>query len=470
MIQFGTGGWREIIGDKFTKVNVQKIAMAIVEIIEESNYKKEVCVGYDRRFLSKEAAIWVSEVLIEQGIFVHFVNKSQPTPLIMYATMELGLDISVCITASHNPALYNGIKVFTHGGRDANEIMTARIQERANQVEEVSCGVEFYEAMDQGRVQYLDYFNQYIDGIMDKLDQQAIKDARLKVVLDPMYGVSQTSLRTILSTVRCDLTVINDRHDTLFGGKLPTPNSEGLEKLKWFVTENKADIGIATDGDADRIGVIDDLGNFLHPNEILVLLYYYLVKVKGMKGDVVRNNSTTHMLDKIATAFGYTCHEVNVGFKHVSSKMQESGAIIGGESSGGLTVVGHINGKDGIYAASILIEMIALMKMPISKILEEVRATFGSLHYVDTDMQMTPAKKELIQREIMISHAIASYPDEIDHISYQDGCKIWMKDGSWIIVRFSGTEPLLRMAAEASTLEHANELIDCTKKFVQSYL
>ncbi len=466
MIKFGTGGWREIIGDNFTKKNVQKIAKALSDMIKENNLKKTICIGYDRRFLSKEGAIWASEVFVNEGIHVYFVNKSQPTPLIMYSVKELELDYGMCITASHNPALYNGIKVFTYGGRDANEIVTKELQDKANEVNEYHTDVEFYNAIKEKKIEYLDYFNEYIDSILDKVDVNAIRKARLKIVLDPMYGVSQTSLRTILSTTRCELLVINDRHDTLFGGKLPTPNSEGLQKLRYTVLDTNSNLGIATDGDADRIGIIDDKGNFLHPNEILVLLYYYLVKFKGMKGDVVRNNSTTHMLDKIADSFGYQCHEVNVGFKYISSMMKETNAIIGGESSGGLTVDGHIYGKDGIYAASILIEMIAVCNKSMSQLMSEIREIYGNYKYVDANITFKASKKEFIQELVLVKKELPNYPYEIDHISYKDGCKVWFKNGYWIIIRFSGTEPLLRVAAEGLEEDEVQNLIEITRKFI----
>lgn len=466
MIKFGTGGWREIIGENFTKENVRKIAFAMTKIIKEEQAKETIVIGYDRRFLSKEAAIWASEIFASQNIKVLFINKSQPTPLIMYAIMKLELDYGLAITASHNPALYNGVKVFTKGGRDANEVATKKVQDVANEVNDTLDTLTFDEYISDGMIEYLDYFNEYIDGILLQTDIDAIKNARLKVVLDPMYGVSQTSLRTILSTARCDLTVINERHDTLFGGKLPTPNAEGLYRLKQTVLEGNYDFGIATDGDADRIGIIDHEGNFIHPNAILVLLYYYLLEYKGWSGDVVRNNSTTHLLDVIAEKFGYQCHEVNVGFKHISSKMEESKAIIGGESSGGLTVEGHINGKDGIYAAAILVEMVACTGKSMKDLYTEITDQFGFLHYVDTDYSFSFTKKKELLDTLMIERSLPTFDKKIEKVSYQDGCKVYFSDGSWIIARFSGTEPLLRMACEMKCEVEAKATISKMEEFL----
>ena len=209
-----------------------------------------------------------------------------------------------------------------------------------------------------------------------------------------MYGVSETSLKTILLTARCEVQMIHERHDTLFGGKLPSPSAATLRSLQTFVIDEKCDIGLATDGDADRIGVIDDTGRFLHPNDILVLLYYYLVKYKGWSGPVVRNLSTTHMLDKVAESFGQKCYEVPVGFKYISAKMAETDAVIGGESSGGLTVKGHINGKDGVYAAALLVEMIAVTGKKLSEIYRMIEEECGSIHMEERDYKFTHDKRK----------------------------------------------------------------------------
>ena len=235
----------------------------------------------------------------------------------------------------------------------------------------------------------------------------AIRSRGLKIVLDPMYGVSKTSLQTILLTARCDVDVIHDRHDTLFGGRLPAPNVETLVTLRNTVLERKADIGIATDGDADRLGIIDDKGQFVHPNQILVILYYYLLKYKGWHGAAVRNIATTHLLDKVAAAFGETCYEVPVGFKHISGKMLETNAVIGGESSGGLTVRGHIQGKDGIYAASLLVEMLAVTGKKLSQIYEEIIEEYGRLVMAERDYRFSQQRKEEILQLLMVDKKLS---------------------------------------------------------------
>ena len=460
MIHFGTGGWRAIIADEFTKANLRLLAAGLCSLMTKEGYAgEELCVGYDRRFLAKESAHWIAEVLAGYGFRTLMVNRSSPTPLVMYVVKTQGMPYGMMVTASHNPAIYNGVKVFTAGGRDADRSVTDRIEAEIAEIDETQIrSVDYDEALRQGLIREDNPANDYIDSILALIDTDAIKRARLKVALDPMYGVSQTSLRTILMTCRCDLEVIHDRHDTLFGGKLPAPNARTLTTLSNYVIDRCCNLGIATDGDADRLGVIDETGSFVHPNTLLVLLYYYLVKYRGWQGACVRNNSTTHLLDRVAEKFGQTCYEVPVGFKWISAKMAETDAIIGGESSGGLAVRGHISGKDGIYAASLLVEMLAVTEKSISEIYREITDAVGTLVYREADFRMTPARKSELQKLLFEKNLLPSL-ENVCRINREDGVKLYFEDGSWVICRFSGTEPLLRMAAEGESTEQADGYI-----------
>jgi phosphomannomutase len=281
-----------------------------------------------------------------------------------------------------------------------------------------------------------------------------------------MYGVSQTSLRTILMTCRCDVEVIHDRHDTLFGGKLPAPNATTLIPLSNFVVDKRCNLGVATDGDADRLGVIDEKGGFIHPNTLLVLLYYYLVQYRGWQGACVRNNSTTHLLDRVAEGLGQACYEVPVGFKYISAKMAETDAIIGGESSGGLAVRGHISGKDGIYAATLLTEMLAVTGKSISELYKEITDQYGELVYREADFRMTPERKAELQKLLFEEGLTPSLPGVV-RVNREDGVKLYFEDGSWVICRFPGTEPLLRMAAEAESGGRADALIAAWRELLE---
>lgn len=474
MIKFGTGGWRAVIGDEFTRANIRILAKALaMKMQDEGVADKGLCIGYDRRFLSKEAVMWACEVFAAEDILCWFVNRSSPTPLIMYYVMAYELPYGMMVTASHNPAIYNGFKVFTAGGRDADEEQTADIERYISVVErnlEEGKPIEsipYEEARDKGIVVEFNPLNDYIDNIISGIQMNAIREKGLRVALDPMYGVSQTSLKTILSIARCEVETIHERHDTLFGGKLPAPNAKTLRALQNYVLDRNCDIGIATDGDADRIGVIDDQGNFLHPNDILVLLYYYLVKYKGWTGPVVRNVATTHMLDRVAESFGQKCYEVPVGFKYISAGMRETDAVIGGESSGGLTVRGHISGKDGIYAASLLVEMIAVTGKPLSEIARDIRREYGTIFMEERDYSFTPRKKEKLQKLLMEDKLLPELPFPIEKVSYLDGSKVYFKDGGWIIARFSGTEPLLRIFCEMNSRQEAVRLCEIFEDYLE---
>ena len=467
MIQFGTGGWRAVIGDGFTRANIRRVACAVARRMKREGVAQEgFCIGYDRRFLSRESAIWFSEVMAAEGVRLYFVNLAAPTPQIMFTVKHMGLPYGAAVTASHNPAIYNGIKLFTRGGRDATEDVTASIAGEANALDEDDIpSMTFEEALDTGCVQFIDPRDAYLDSIMEKIDMDAIRARRPRVVLDPMYGVSLTGLMTILFTARCDVDVINDRHDAFFGGHLPAPNPDTLRDLQGSVADHHADLGIATDGDADRLGIIDEKGRYVSANDVLVLLYYYLLKYKGWKGAAVRNIATTHLLDRVAAAFGEQCIEVPVGFKHISAGMEAHDALIGGESSGGLTVRGHISGKDGLYAASLLVEMISVTRKPLSALLGELTDRFGALYMAEYDWALTARSKAGIHEKLMEKKLLPDFGLPIERVSYLDGCKVYFEEG-WIIARFSGTEPRVRIFAEMPTRARARELVRTMADFL----
>lgn len=461
MIKFGTGGWRAIIADGFTKENIRLLTAGLCALMEKEGHSgSTVCLGYDRRFLSKESMFWAAEVLAGYGFKPYVINRSSPTPLIMFTVKQMGLPYGMAITASHNPAIYNGIKVFTAGGRDADQKVTRKIEAEIAKIrpEDVK-SIPYAKAREQGIIREGYPFNAYIDSILDMVDVDMIKAAGLRIAIDPMYGVSHSSLRTILLTCRCDVEVIHEQHDTLFGGKMPAPSEEALKWLAAYVVDSRCHLGIATDGDADRLGVIDENGHYLSANTLLVLLYYYFLQYRGWRGPCVRNNSTTHLLDRVAASFGQTCHEVPVGFKYVSAKMAQTDAIIGGESSGGMAVKGHIPGKDGIYAAALLVEMLAVTRKTVAQLYREILDRYGMLYYEEASFTMTPERKAQLQAMVFQQESIPNFVETVERVNREDGCKVYFTDGSWVICRFSGTEPLLRIAAEGNTLHQAKNYI-----------
>lgn len=468
MIKFGTGGFRAVIGEDFTRENLELLSLALVRIIRKNGKENEpVIVGYDRRFLSDIAAKWMVCVFAAEGIKTHLIDYDAPTPLIMFEVMKEKVSYGLMITASHNPAEYNGVKVFTSGGRDAAEEVTDEIEAQIAGIQKTEIrSMEYARALDSGFVGIINPQNEYIDSILSVIDIESIKKRHLNVLLDPMFGVSKTTLQTILLTCRCNVEVIHDRHDTLFGGRLPAPNSSTLTHLSQLVVQGKYDLGIATDGDADRIGLIDANGAFIHPNDILVLLYYYLHEFKGWKGAAVRNVATTHCLDAMAARFGEACCEVPVGFKYISSKMEETDALIGGESSGGLTVRGHIRGKDGVYAGALLVEMVSVIGKPLSEVLKDIHRTYGSCFMNEFDCRMTARRKEELKHLLFEEKRVPEFDREVQRISYLDGCKVYFKNGGWVICRFSGTEPVLRIFCEMACEEEAVKVSMTFRKFL----
>ncbi|HIF9381484.1 TPA: phosphoglucomutase/phosphomannomutase family protein [Photobacterium damselae] len=468
MIQFGTGGWRAIIGDEFTKDNVRLVAQALANIITaETVTDNGFVIGFDRRFLSDKAAKWFAEVLAGNGIKVSFINKYVPTPIVMFKSRQIGATYSACITASHNPADYNGIKVFIEGGRDADEIITQKIEQQIATLQSDQIQyVDFEQAEHDQLIEIINPMNEFVDSIIDFIDIEAIKKANLRVLIDPMFGVAKNALQTVLISGRCDVDVINDGQNPSFGGLMPSPSAATLYRLKHLVAHEGYDIGIGTDGDADRLGIIDEKGNFIHPNEVLLLLYYYLLEYKGWQGSVVRNIATTHLLDKVAAAYGEKCFEVPVGFKHISAQMEADDSLIGGESSGGLTIRGHIKGKDGVFASSLLVEMISVTGKKLSELLDEIYGKYGYAYTAEGDCTFKASDRERLYNKIYVEKALPEFAYEVEKVSYADGAKVYFKNGGWALARFSGTEPLLRLFVEMEDKDQAEAVLLQLKSFL----
>lgn len=464
MIKFGTGGWRAVIGDDFVRENIQRVAQGVVSLYKQNNGTTPIIVGYDRRFLSDSAAKWIAEVLAANDIQVLFLNRSAPTPLIMHTVKKLDLDFGMEVTASHNPPEYNGIKLIVKEGRDAPAETTAELESLIESAEVKF--VQFDEAVKLGKITYIkNPFNAFLDDILDVLDTKAIRERGLRILFDPMHGSSAYPLLVIFHTTRCTIDIINGNKDAYFGGSMPAPTENTLNELSRRVVEGGYDLGIGVDGDGDRLGIIDSNGRYISANEILVMLYYYLHEYKGWKGPVVRNLATTHMLDNVAESFGETCFEVPVGFKWISSKIDEVDAVLGGESSGGLTVRGHIHGKDSVYAAALFAEMISVTDKSPSELMDELTERYGKFEMSEFNLRFMAEDKGRIEKIVFTDKSLPDFGEEIVRVAYEDGCKVYFKNG-FIICRFSGTEPLLRIFAEAETKERADEYIDSFAKFL----
>ncbi len=473
MIKFGTGGWRAVIAEEFTFENVRKVAKGLSDMIIDQGSKKRVIVGHDFRFLSGRFSRAFAEVLAVNDIEALFIEDAVPTPMVMYAVEVEGLDFGVTITASHNPPEYNGIKLFTKGGKDAPLEVTEELEKYINILDNapVIYG-SFFKLIKEEKIKYYTIKNNYIDFLLGQVDTEAIAKQNLKILFNPMYGVSKDIMMMCLASLRCSVDTINDYRDTMFGTKVPSPERESLQDMEYQMKNEDYYLGIATDGDSDRLGLYDDRGSYVDANQILKLLYYYFLEYRSEKGGVVRNLTTTHILDRIAESYGEKAYEVPVGFKHISSKMEEEDLLLGGESSGGLKIRGRINGKDGIQAALLSVEMLAKTGKTLSELLKEISNKFGNLHFYSLNLNYEPEEKERLEELLFTEKYVPCFvaqescgrEKEIEKISYMDGVKYYFTDGTWLSIRFSGTEPLLRIYMEMNSQFEIDAMVNLIKR------
>jgi phosphomannomutase/CTP:molybdopterin cytidylyltransferase MocA len=468
LIAFGTGGWRALIGEGFTLHNVRRLSQALAnEITRQSAEKKGVIIGYDRRFLSKQAAEASAEVFAGNDIPSILQSEDAPTPLITYATAIQGSAYGLMFTASHNPPEWNGLKVFHGDGSLLLDDETRQIEREANALQQSDViKLELDLALEAGIVEKRDFTNEYVDAVEKLVDLGKIREAGLRVIVDPMYGVGQLTLGTVLTEARCRVTFIHERHNPLFGGRSPAPNAEALRLLSSEMQEGNYDLGLAMDGDADRVAILDERGEYVSINDVLLLLYWYLHEIRGERGGVVRNLSTSHLLDRLAKKLGEECYETPVGFKHIVSTMVEHNAVLGGESSGGLTIRGHILGKDGIFACALIVEMLAKTGQKVSQLLERVYRLMGRLYYVEESLPATPEMRIAVPKRMKDAPSSHIGPYKVVSISHMDGTKLLLENDNWVLLRFSGTEPVLRLTVEADSPAKAEELLQWLRQFV----
>jgi phosphomannomutase len=442
MIKFGTDGWRAIISDEFTFANVRKVATAIaLYLINHNHSKKPVIIGYDPRFLADKFAEEVARVLTEAGISCYLAERDTPTPVIAWAVKDKKAAGAVMLTASHNPGQYCGIKFIPDYAGPAHDAITLEIQENSNK------DVVLPKADKIGKAERFDPRQRYIKYIESFVDPAAIRRAKLKVACDPMHGAGRGYLDKILQNMGCKTEEIHETRDVLFGGRNPEPSDENLEELKSNVLELSANVGLANDGDADRFGIVDEKGKFLNANQVLSLVFNYLVLEKRFKGVVARSVATTHLIDRIAGKHKIKVFETPVGFKHIAQVMMKEDVIIGGEESGGLSIKGHIPEKDGILANLLIVDMIAKLGKPLSEIWNDLAAAEGEMHTERVDITLSEKDKNKFMDKL-----IKETPQELAGVK-----------GSWVLVRPSGTEPLLRIYAESDKKEKVAAIVDAIK-------
>jgi phosphomannomutase len=450
-ITFGTDGWRAIIAEDFTFENVERVAYAVGQYVKETYYrdgkKPPMLVGYDTRFLADKFAKRVAEVLIGMGIPAKISVRDVPTPAVAWAAQVEPTAGALQITASHNPPEYCGIKYIPDFAGPATNEITEKI---ASHLEDIPADFQVKHC----DVPTFDAKPLYLEALKHRVNWDLIRKSGVKVVYDSLYSTSREYLDAILKENGIQLKVLHNWRDPLFGGGMPEPKPEYLKDLMAAVKAEKYDVGIATDGDADRFGVVDDQGNYLSPNMLLALLIRHLVKNKGQSGAVVRTVATTHLLDKLAEMHSLEIMETPVGFKYIGELMRQKDVLIGGEESGGVSVKGHIPEKDGILANLLIIEMLAYEKKPLSQIWTELlKESNMDFVYRRRDLHLTPlTHRGLLER--LVSQPFKTIGKEtVAKVSTADGIKLYIDHNNWILVRSSGTEPLLRLYFEGTTAD-----------------
>ncbi|MBD2301235.1 phosphoglucomutase/phosphomannomutase family protein [Nostoc sp. FACHB-190] len=454
-IKFGTDGWRGIIADDFTFPNVRKVTRAIASYLETAYTKdRPVLIAYDTRFLADQFARTAAQVLADLGWTVKITDRDCPTPVIAYNARHLNSAGALMFTASHNPAPYCGIKYIPdYAGPATPEItdtIVANIESAADDLPSNN---------PSGSISIFDPKPDYLQFIYTLLDVERIKSAHLKVKYDALYSTSRGYLDEVLQQSGVELESFHTWRDVLFGGGMPEPKGEQLEELVEAVRRDHADLGLATDGDSDRFGIVDEQGNVLTPNTVLLVLARHLIKNKGKSGAIVRTVATTHLLDNLAAKYGLPIYETAVGFKYIGEKMRETTVLIGGEESGGLSVIGHIPEKDGVLADMLVAEAIAYEGKPLSQLVKEAIAEAdGPLYNNRLDLHLTEAHKTAVIDSYTHNPPSEVAGIKVKEVGRKDGIKLYLEEGSWVLLRPSGTEPLVRVYMETNSPEKLSQI------------
>lgn len=451
-ISFGTEGWRAVIADDFTFANLAAVTQGIAAYVTEQRLdKKGIVVGYDNRFLSERFARTVAQVLAGNGIRVLLMRRVCPTPVTAFAVRERGAGGAVVVTASHNPPEYSGLKFIpSHAGPAPVEV-TERI---GAEVQRVLASGKVYElplgeAEKLGLVEECEPEQEYLQHLARLVQAEHVRKARLRVVVDPMYGAGIGYLERVLESWGCEVRVIHGYRDPLFGGLPPEPTERRLEDLRRSVRTYDAALGLALDGDADRFGVVDERGEFFPANRLLPMLLEHLLQTRSFRGPVARTVATTHMLDRVARHYGLGVVETPVGFKYVSQCLRERGCILGGEESGGLSIFGHVPYRDGVLAGLLTAEMVGRAGKPLSALYADFAAVHGRVEYERLDLPLSERDCERVRAHLQEYTPKAIAGVKVEDTVLLDGRKFLLEDGSWVLVRPAGTEQLLRLYVEA---------------------
>jgi len=456
-IKFGTDGWRAIIAREYTFANLERVTQAYADFLNadaDNTLPRLVIVGYDRRFQSELFAQRAAEVLAGNNFTVSVFKEATPTPLISWCVKELKAAGGVVITASHNPADFNGFKIKAPWGGSAPPETTSAIEKLVDATPPVRGEVpaDSHQQLQPAIESYRAQIASYID--LDRL-----RKTNATVIVDPMHGAGGTWVESFLDRATLKVETIRGNRDPLFGGVNPEPIDSNLGALKKRVIETRALVGLATDGDADRVGAVNERGETMTMHDVVPLILLHLVRQRKMTGGVVRTFSQSVLLKRIAAAYNLKLYETAIGFKYIADLMLNDDILIGAEESGGIGVKGHIPERDGILNSLLFLEAIVTAGKPPSEMLRELHREFGEFHFRRKDLQVeTSVGQELIERLVRATpDKLAGYV--VTAVETTDGTKLLFDDESWLLFRQSGTEPVLRIYSEATTVTKANALL-----------
>jgi phosphoglucomutase len=457
-IKFGTSGWRGLIARDFTFDNVRLATRGIAMWLQSElanpqsavhGRKPLVILGYDTRFLGREFCLAAAEVLSQAGLSPLLCDRDTPTPVIAHTIRARGAIGGINMTASHNPAEWQGLKFSTHNGAPATPEVTRQIETRIAQLQADNWSMQSA-VIGTFQCKTFDPKPSYFQQIRKLIDFGAIRKAKLKLAIELMYGTGRGYLDTLLADAGAKLTVFHDHPDPLFGGHHPEPNAEGMTEVSKLVRSGKAQLGLGLDGDADRFGIVDKSGAWLTPNQILALALYHLKKNRGWTGAVVRTVPTSHQVDAVAELLGVQLHETPVGFKYIGALMESEPIIVGGEESGGLSVKGHVPEKDGILACLLMAELVANERKSLGEILKALEKQTGQFHTERINVSIPPEKKASLLAKLAAG-LDAIGPFKVEKFITTDGYKFLLPNREWVAFRASGTEPVIRCYIEAKS-------------------
>jgi phosphomannomutase len=477
-IRFGTDGWRGVIADDFTYDNLRKVSHATASYIKTHTElgNGSVLIAYDRRFLSREFAEESAKVIARHGVPIKIATQTLPTPAVSFCVVHRKASWGIMITASHNPALYNGFKIKDGHGRSAPPEVTREIEAHLN-LSMSSPAVTGRGSMDSppttagnDGIATFDDRAAYEHYLKSRLDWKVLRRFKATVVFDHLYGTASGIPERVLASTSVKINSLHATHDPLFGGLHPEPIESQLGDLMKEVRRRKAAVGIALDGDADRLGVVDEQGRYLTPHQVFPLLVLHCIEHKGWKGKVVQAVSLGYLSERIAREFNLPFEEVPVGFKYVAERMLQNNFLAGGEESGGYAVRGGLPERDGILNGLLFLEMLAARKKSPSQLLKEMEKRFGAARFKRIDIHLD---HPILDRTHFAREISSRIPDrlageKVSEVRTRDGVKVILQSGSWVLLRPSGTEPLIRTYAESDTVSRTDKLLHWAKKMVTS--